>query len=134
MRQLSNRARWPRGQSMVEFALIAPVFLVIFIGIFDGGRAIYAFSTVTNAARAGARVAIVNQDANAIRQAAIGESVGLGLTNSDITVTPCPNMEAGCLYGVTVRYPYAPVTPLIGDLFHPVITSTVEMPVERESP
>lgn len=131
---IRRKHRLSRGQSLVEFALILPVFLMIFIGVFDAGRAIYAYSTVTNAARAGARVAIVNQDANAIRQAAIEDSVGLGLTNADITLTPCPLIQGGCLYGVTVTYPYTTVTPFIGDIFRPVISSTATMPVERKSP
>ena len=48
-------------QSLVEFALILPIFLLLIMGIVDAGRLIYTFNTVSNAARKGARIAIVNQ-------------------------------------------------------------------------
>jgi len=50
-----------RGQSLVETALILPIFLLLVVAIFDLGRAVFMYSTVGNAARQGARVAIVNQ-------------------------------------------------------------------------
>ena len=50
-----------RGQGLVEFALVFPVFILLLLGIFDLGRAVYAYNTIGDAAREGARVAIVNQ-------------------------------------------------------------------------
>jgi len=47
-----NRA----GQSMIEFALILPLFVLFIIGIFELGRAFFSYIAVTNAAREGARV------------------------------------------------------------------------------
>ena len=43
-----------RGQSVVEFALILPVFLLLFGSALDLGRLYAAQVTVTNAAREGA--------------------------------------------------------------------------------
>jgi Flp pilus assembly protein TadG len=65
--------RWggqPRGQALVEFALILPILILLLVGIFDFGRAIYAFNTVNNAAHEAARVAVVDQNCNAIGQVA----------------------------------------------------------------
>ena len=45
------------GQSMVEFALILPLLVLFIIGIFDLGRAFFAYIAITNAAREGTRVA-----------------------------------------------------------------------------
>lgn len=42
-----------RAVSTVEFALIAPVLLLILVGILDLGRAVNAYVTVGNAAREG---------------------------------------------------------------------------------
>ena len=50
-----------RGQSLVEFALVFPVVALLIFGLVDLGRAVYAYSTIANAARQGARVAAVNQ-------------------------------------------------------------------------
>lgn len=44
------------GQSMVEFALILPLFVLFIVGIFELGRAFFAFISISNAAREGARV------------------------------------------------------------------------------
>jgi Flp pilus assembly protein TadG len=45
--------RW-NGQAFTEFALLLPVFLLIFAGTLDLGRAFYAQISLTNAAREGA--------------------------------------------------------------------------------
>ena len=55
------RRRSQRGQGLVEFALVFPVFILLLFGILDLGRAVYAYNTIGDAAREGARVAIVNQ-------------------------------------------------------------------------
>jgi TadE-like protein len=58
MRIRSRRST--RGQSLVEFAIILPVFLLIVFGILDFGRVVWANSAVTNATREAARYAIVH--------------------------------------------------------------------------
>jgi Flp pilus assembly pilin Flp len=44
------------GQSMVEFALILPLIVLFIIGVFELGRAFFAYIAITNAAREGTRV------------------------------------------------------------------------------
>jgi Flp pilus assembly protein TadG len=46
-----------RGQSLVEFAVVLPIFLVLVFGIIDGGRAIYAYNQMSQMTRTVARVA-----------------------------------------------------------------------------
>jgi hypothetical protein len=48
-----------RGQGLVEFALVLPIFVLVLFGIFDVGRAVYVNSTLSQAAREGARLAAV---------------------------------------------------------------------------
>ena len=48
-----------RGAQMVEFALIAPLLLLIIGGIADFGFLFQSFEVTTNAAREGARVAVL---------------------------------------------------------------------------
>lgn len=48
-----------RGQGLVEFALVLPVFLLVLLGLFDGARYVYLNSVVSQAAREGARLATV---------------------------------------------------------------------------
>lgn len=49
-----------RGQSLVEFALVLPVFMLLVFGILDGGRAILAYNEVSQSTRNVARVASVS--------------------------------------------------------------------------
>jgi Flp pilus assembly protein TadG len=53
------RRRRFRGQSLVEFALILPIFLLILFGLVDMGRAVYANSTLSQASREAARLVSV---------------------------------------------------------------------------
>jgi hypothetical protein len=46
-----------KGQSLVEMALMLPLFLVVIFGIIDMGYYIYGFSTIYNAARNASDVA-----------------------------------------------------------------------------
>ncbi len=47
------------GQAIVEMALVLFLLLLLVIGIFEFGRAMYIKNTLTHAARAGARAAVV---------------------------------------------------------------------------
>ena len=54
-RRASGSRRGERGQSLVEFALLLPVFLIIFLGVAEFGWALRAYGLEQNAAREGAR-------------------------------------------------------------------------------
>lgn len=54
----AHRSR-SRGQALVEFALVLPVFTLTLFGLIDVGRLVYANSVLSQAAREGARVASV---------------------------------------------------------------------------
>ena len=43
--------RLARGQSMVEFAVLAPIFFLLLLGTIDLGRAIYTYNSIADAAR-----------------------------------------------------------------------------------
>jgi TadE-like protein len=55
-----QRGRHSRGQALVEFAVIIPVFLFMLMGILDFGRVIWATTSLASAAREAARFAIVH--------------------------------------------------------------------------
>jgi hypothetical protein len=50
------------GQAMLEFALVALVFLTLVFGIIDFGRVFQSWVTVEHAARQGARFAVTGSD------------------------------------------------------------------------
>ena len=49
-----------RGQALVEFALLAPVFFLVLFAIIEAGRFMFYYEALNNATRQGARYAIVN--------------------------------------------------------------------------
>ncbi len=56
LRPLNKRSE---GQALVEFALVAPIFLLLVLGVVEFGRAWQVSQTLTDAARAGCRTAVV---------------------------------------------------------------------------
>lgn len=112
-----------RGQTLVEFALIIPAFILLTVVIFDFGRAVYYSSAVHNAAREGARAGIVNPDNfSAMESASIEYAVGLGLNPTDVDAYPGPSEWVGTEENYTVKvivtYCFTPVTPLV-EMFIP---------------
>ena len=54
-----SRSRKSRAQTLAEFALVLPVFLLMVFGLIDMGRYVYLSSTLSQAAREAARVGSV---------------------------------------------------------------------------
>jgi Flp pilus assembly protein TadG len=155
--------RRDRGQSLVEFALVFPIIVLLVMTFMEVGRAVFAFNTIANAARQGARVAAVNQLADvtecdetrpiedpyephwSMRGCAIVAAKTLGINTSnvsvsynpppDTTLTCTPTLHIGCIAAVTVTYHYSLTTPFVSWLFGPfTMSQTSEMPVERVFP
>lgn len=136
---MSTRRRRGRGQALAEFALVVPIFLLIMVSIFDLGRAVFAYNTLTNAAREGARMAIVNQDKPSIITHAKQNSAMVELDDPSVTVDfyqiasdgspdtsrQCSPAAVGCLAVVSFQATYRPITPIIGNiLFRNGVTFT----------
>lgn len=121
-----------RGQSLVEFALILPIFVLLLVGILDFGRAVFAFNTLNNAAREGGRLAIVDQTATHIQEMAAGRTGFLDVQPSDVSLdfrdpddvdsagscdgSPGDNAIVGCLAVVRVTYEYNAATPILSQI------------------
>ncbi len=136
-----------RGQSVAEFALVIPVVIVVLMGLFDLGRAVFAYNTITNAAREASRLGIVNQDTAKIEERAFNQaptaeqipndSVEIFFSDpgSAIDANDCSPLSIGC--NVTVRYTSAfeAITPLIGSLIGSVdLIAESSVPIEYVCP
>jgi Flp pilus assembly protein TadG len=82
-----------RGQALVEFALVVPIFILLLVGLFDLGRGVYMFNTISNAAREAVRLGIVDQYVGTatppvagIKGRAAQHAVSVGVSNGDVTV------------------------------------------------
>ena len=51
-----------RGQAIIEFALILPLFLLMIFGLIYSGMLFHDYSTLSNVARSAAREAAITQD------------------------------------------------------------------------
>src|SRR5262249_48268369 len=94
--QRSRSRRGGRGQSPAEVALPVPIVVVILLAIFDLGRLIFAYNDIGNAARQGARTAIIDQAPNHARDRVIQMATGVDLDPSKVDVTYIKSDGTAC--------------------------------------
>ncbi len=86
------------GAAAVEFALLAPVLVVVISGIAGYGLAMFDKLDLVAATRAGAQLALIDSsDTNAIENAVVA-ATGLNITTADVTT----NSFCECLDGTTI--------------------------------
>jgi len=125
-----RKAKKRTGAAMVELAIVLPLFLTIVLGIIEFGRALMVAQIVTNAAREGARDAILAGSTNtAVEQTCTDMMVNaLGVPAGDVSVSievtpatgnPDPadvlaNTLTSDLCAVTVTVPFSSVSYVAG--------------------
>ena len=127
LRRLAGRPRKEEGgQSLVEFALVVPIFLLVLFAIVDFGMAFHAWITVTNSAREGARIGAVHAPAATIEQRVRDTATSLEQANLDVSVTNADDQggQPGESVVVDVSYSYSLITPL-ADLLNMVSGGTI---------
>lgn len=112
-----GKKRDERGQAMVEFVLIAPIFLLLVFGLVQFGILFNNYLTLTDAVRAGARQAAVSRslaDPVGATTSRIDQSAAdLNTGDLDITVDPYDPASGthswvqGGNVSVTASYPYS---------------------------
>ena len=123
-----------KGQSLAEFVMVLPIFLILVFSIIDFGMGFHAWLTVTNSAREGARLGAVRapaggacdnnpstqatnidcrvrETADSLKQAKLG--VGITCLKPDGTTETCPGTPGNAVR-VKVDYDYDLITPLDG--------------------
>ena len=108
----STLLRRRAGQSMTEFAVLAPIFFILLLGTIDLGRAIYVYNTISDAAREGTRAAIPFDNplpTNTTVLNAVQSKLGGGFT---LAPDPCAGTPRG------VGCPQTPTTPNTGLIWY----------------
>jgi len=143
-----------RGQTLVEFALVFPVMILLFMAIFDMARLAYFFNAVSDAARNGVREAIVNQSCADVATSTRASAPGVDLSAPNaivltmyrsfvVSTTPtpevCPSLSGGYGIGylaeVRVETTFSAITPVISQIVGPItMASTARLPIERAYP
>lgn len=111
---MATLRRSERGAAIIETALTLPLLLLVAVGIFEFGRAFQTWEVMTNAAREGARVAVLGTaDPGAAEQRVrdylkggglkYDSTVGVALTATTVSMGGGGNASAS---KVTVTYPF----------------------------
>lgn len=111
-----RRVSGDEGQSLVEFGIVAFLLVMLLFGVIEIGRMVLVYTAVANAARAGARYAIVHGSDNLATTDQIKTVVKnfLGTspvdpTRATITINYPACNDPGCKVTVTASYPYDPL-------------------------
>ncbi len=88
---MKRRRKTGAGQALAEFALVFPLFLLVVLLIVDVARAIFVYAVISDAAREGARYAIVHGSLSASDNPPVS---GPGTGDPDGTVYVVPQSKA----------------------------------------
>lgn len=97
-----SRRRLQRGLAVIEFALVAPLFFLLLLGVIEFARLLYVWDTVQEVTRQAARQAVVTDFTNADAMDAIRrEAVFRLATDVNAALPAAPEITSN---NVVVRY------------------------------
>jgi hypothetical protein len=110
---LYRRLACEKGAELIEFALVFPLLLLVMAGIMDFGLLFQRYQTVTNAAREGARIAVLPGYTQPdiqfrVTQYLAAEGLTATLDSFEYTEPEALDIGGACvtITGVTVGYPH----------------------------
>jgi Flp pilus assembly protein TadG len=119
-----------RGSTLVEFSIAATVFLIAMFGVIEFGRALWVHNALNDAARRGARYAVLHkvEDVAAVKNVVVyGDPAGgtkpivPNLSTTNVTVTYSDMVvNAGSATVSIDKYEFQFVIPIVG--------TTIQMP------
>lgn len=127
-RTARRRGLDPRGQSLVEFALSAPLLLLMVLFGLDFGRVFLGWVTLTNAARSAANFAAINPTAWGALPNSAAQAEFVNRINNEVTGINCvmpdplpiPTFPNGSALGspavVSLTCRFSLITPIIGNI------------------
>ncbi len=125
-----------RGAAAVEFAVVAPVFLLLVFGMIEYGRMVMVQQVITNASREGARVGVLDGSSNQDVLDIVDQYLTSGsISGATITVTPTnpEDAEFGDPVTVTVDIPFSQVSWLPSPMYLGGKTLSATTVMRRES-
>jgi Flp pilus assembly protein TadG len=119
-----KRLRQSQGATLVEFSMVAFLFIIVLLGVIEMGRMALVFTALSDAAHAGVRYAIVHGDDTGVRATcapsscsgitgAVNSYAAAGLINTSNLTTSVSFPDSATIPGsrvtVTVSYTYDPM-------------------------
>ena len=134
LQQFKKSKSRDRGASLVEFAFIAPMLILLLLGIIEFGYFLAEFNDVRHGAREAARVAAVNAGDNAFLRAEVCDAMDLTTTVS-VKFTDSASGNIGDTGEVLVQASPSSLSGLaLIEVFLPgSLESTVEFRLEQPS-
>jgi Flp pilus assembly protein TadG len=139
MRKTTELGKNDRGTTVVEFALVLPIFALLLMGIIDFGRYYFVQHTVQYATREGTRLGLVGGtvegyegDRTGSIMQKIKDNAGIAIDPAELSISIFPitgytdpdgweNTQnaggPGDFMRVRTKYTYQFLTPFIGDFF-----------------
>lgn len=109
--------RREEGQALVEMALVLPILLLLFIGIFEFGRIMGAHLILSDLARDGARHGVVGYSDQQIETLIDSRRAWLDPDQMQVDIAPAGDeRKKGDPLQVTVHYSLPLVAPLLSSL------------------
>ncbi|WP_147803221.1 TadE/TadG family type IV pilus assembly protein [Alkalicoccus halolimnae] len=121
-----------RGQSMVEFALVVPLLIILLFGIVDVSRLFHASLTMDHAGREAARAASLQLSDAEVIGTAVDSGSSISLASGHVDISPGAGARmSGERVTITITYPVDFLTPVIGNMAGSFeLTNTTVMRVE----
>jgi Flp pilus assembly protein TadG len=106
-----KRLKNQRGAALLETAITIPLILLVSVSIFEFGRAYQTWQVLTNAAREGARIAIISgtsdtQVTDAVRNYMTSGSLPNAASASVSVVRNVPFTGTNTASQITISYPF----------------------------
>lgn len=117
VRRLSSEKHGSEGATSVEFALIAPIFLVFVYGLLEFGRVLFTMAVLYFAAEEASRFSVVNYTATTTEIRQVAENKFLLIDTAKISkfeVTSVLNtVDQTKLVTIDIVYAFTPLVPLV---------------------
>jgi Flp pilus assembly protein TadG len=129
IRRLVHRSRESRGSTLVEFALVVPIVVLLFMGIAEFGRFYFTRITLQHAVREAARFAVTGSTlpdpdtgdpmsrVESIRAVILEEASNLDLVVEELEVDPPDGGGPSAVVTVTARFHFEFIAPVIRQMF-----------------
>ena len=126
------------GASLVEFALIAPLLILLLFGIIEFGWLFGQYNDVKHGAREGARYAAVNAGSDAAMRTYVCntmEGLSAGMTQLEVSATDGATSTRGETASIRVRATLSSLSglPLITTFLPPTLVSDISFRLEQNS-
>jgi len=129
-----------RGEGLVEFALVLPMFLLLMFALIDLGRWYWIRETLENAVRQAGRYAVTGQsipgDTRVQSIVAVATNAAAGLGNLTVTISSSPDVLTnwiansaggpGDFVKIDIQAPLGFFTPGIARYFGPSGSNTID--------